>query len=114
MPFPHPRLLQHPQALDQQRTGNLGQAILQLVKPAAAQQQLAQDEGIPPLGENLCCFGYRAKLSVSSHNGSLPHTWEWQSPFFGLGVKFCLSSSQQVPAPLLVPQLPKKPTMPLA
>ena len=64
-------VLEEPQALHEQRARDARQAVLQVVEPVAAEQQLAQDQQRPAFGEDLRRLRHRAELAVLGHGPTL-------------------------------------------
>ena len=73
-PFEDPLAFEMLEPLDQQRPGDSRQAAGDVVEPRAAQDQLAQDQRSPPIGDDLGAHRHRTELSVARHDGDRsPH-----------------------------------------
>ena len=61
------RVLELAHALRQQAARHQRDAALQVVEAMASAQQLADDEGRPPLGQHLARLGHGTELAVAAH-----------------------------------------------
>jgi hypothetical protein len=62
--FEHALALEVGEALGEQGAGDAGQTALDVVEARASEDQLAQDQGRPPIGEHLAGERHGAVLAV--------------------------------------------------